>query len=44
MTKTNIKNEKKRFVELSIDIIEKTSTKKFEHNVIYPLFSRYVLF
>ena len=31
MTTTNIENEKKRFVELSIDIIEKTCTKKFEH-------------
>ena len=30
-TKTNIENEKKRFVELLIDIIEKTCMKKFEH-------------
>ena len=31
MTTVNIENEKKRFVKLLIDIIEKTCTKKFEH-------------
>ena len=30
MTKTNLESEKKRFVDLSINIIEKTCTKKFK--------------
>ena len=33
ITTANIENEKKRFVELSIDIIEKTCTKKFKRTL-----------